>query len=93
MLARKALPRLHQPLRQYAKRPFSTTELSNGIKMAYDLYEPDKGQTVQGAPIIFVHGLFGSKRNHRSMSKYAALFSNTPLTPGTDQSTESSSGT
>lgn len=70
-----ALPRLQQPFRPYARRPFSTTELGNGVKMAYELYEPEKGQAAQGAPIIFVHGLFGSKRNHRSMSKYGALFS------------------
>ncbi|KAF2208581.1 hypothetical protein CERZMDRAFT_101326 [Cercospora zeae-maydis SCOH1-5] len=67
MLARRALPRLQQPFGQYAQRPYSTTELSNGIKMTYDLYEPE--QQAQGSPIIFVHGLFGSKRNHRSMSK------------------------
>jgi predicted alpha/beta-fold hydrolase len=62
MLARRAFPRLQQSLRQPA-RLYSTTELSNGIHMAYDLYEPE--QPAQGAPIILVHGLFGSKRNHR----------------------------
>ncbi|KAM3417331.1 hypothetical protein BST61_g5582 [Cercospora zeina] len=70
MLARRALPRLQQPFRQYAKRPYSTTELSNGIKMTYDLYEPE--QQAQGSPIILVHGLFGSKRNHRSMKSLSA---------------------
>jgi hypothetical protein len=77
MFARRALPRLQQPLvRQHGLRTFSTTELSNGVKMAYELYEPENGKPSQGAPIVFVHGLFGSKRNHRSMSKYALL--NTP---------------
>lgn len=59
-------------------RRFSTTELSNGIKMAYELYEPPQkkdqpagGNGPNGGPIVFVHGLFGSKRNNRSMSKYA----------------------
>ncbi|SMR60006.1 unnamed protein product [Zymoseptoria tritici ST99CH_1A5] len=69
MLARRALPRLQQSLRRYGRRPFSTTELSNGVRMAYELYEPENGKAAEGAPIIFVHGLFGSKRNHRSMSK------------------------
>ncbi|KXT04866.1 hypothetical protein AC578_3427 [Pseudocercospora eumusae] len=69
MLARRALPRLQQPFRLYAKRPYSTSELSNGIKMAYELYEPENGVSAQGSPIVFVHGLFGSKRNHRSISK------------------------
>lgn len=71
MFARRALPRLQQPLRQYASRPFSTTELSNGIKIAYDLHEPPKESTSKNAPIVFMHGLFGSKKNNRSMSKYA----------------------
>lgn len=73
MLARRALPRLQQPFGQYARRPFSTTELSNGIKMAYDFHEPEKGQSAEGPPIVFVHGLFGSKRNHRAISKYGHL--------------------
>lgn len=76
MFARRAvvLPRLQQPLRPYAYRPFSTTELGNGVKMAFEYYEVEKGQAAQGAPIVFVHGLFGSKRNHRSMSKYGVPF-------------------
>ena len=82
MLARRALPRLQQPFRQYAsKRPFSTTELSNGIKMAYELWEPEKGQEPQGAPIVFLHGLFGSKRNHRAISKYGVSY---PVHSSTD---------
>ncbi|CAK3833607.1 Abhydrolase domain-containing [Lecanosticta acicola] len=69
MLARRAIPRLQQPFRQFAQRTFSTAELSNGIKMAYEKYEPESGQSHEGAPVVFVHGLFGSKRNHRSISK------------------------
>ncbi|KAK4501824.1 hypothetical protein PRZ48_007633 [Zasmidium cellare] len=68
MLARRALPRLQQPFRQYARRPFSSTELSNGIKIAYELHEPEKGRSAEGPPIVFVHGLFGSKRNHRAIN-------------------------
>lgn len=56
-----------------ALRAFSTTDLPNGIKIAYDLHEPPKeSSSRQNAPsIVFIHGLFGSKQNNRSMSKYA----------------------
>lgn len=73
MLAR-ALPRLQQPFAQQARRAFSSTELSNGIKIAYDLHEPPKGSSAKNAPIVFIHGLFGSKKNNRSMSKYAPAY-------------------
>ena len=55
-------------------RAFSTTALPNGITLAYDLHEPpkDSNLTQNAPPIIFIHGLFGSKRNNGSMSKYAA---------------------
>jgi hypothetical protein len=78
MLARRALLRTSAPLRTRtvagcARRAFSTTELPNGIKLAYDLHEPPKesAQSHNAPPIIFIHGLFGSKKNNRSMSKYA----------------------
>lgn len=72
MWARTVLPRLHQPFRPYARRAFSTAELSNGITLAYDVHEPPGLPTKPNAPIVFIHGLFGSKRNNRGMSKYAA---------------------
>lgn len=78
MFARRlALPRnLQVPRGAFlaaTRRPFSSTELPNGIKLAYDLYEPPekKDSKSQDAPIVFIHGLFGSKKNNRSMSKYA----------------------
>lgn len=82
MFIRRALPRLHQPFRPYAasaiQRAYATTTLSNGIKLAYDIHEPpNASQTGSTAsqhnapPIVFIHGLFGSKKNNRSMSKYA----------------------
>ncbi|KAK3112887.1 hypothetical protein LTR53_010362 [Teratosphaeriaceae sp. CCFEE 6253] len=58
-----------------ALRAFSTTQLPNGIKLAYDLHEPSNAspETAQNAPpIVFIHGLFGSKKNNRSMSKVFA---------------------
>ena len=54
-------------------RSFSSTSHLH-LKLAYDLYEPpiEKSKSAIGNPIVFVHGLFGSKKNNRSMSKYAA---------------------
>ncbi|KAG9258342.1 Alpha/Beta hydrolase protein [Emericellopsis atlantica] len=41
--------------------------------LAYDLHEPAKPKTDKhNAPIIFMHGLFGSKKNNRAMSKALA---------------------
>lgn len=52
-------------------RAYSTTNLSNGINLAYDLHEPPATAARDAPPIVFIHGLFGSKKNNRSMSKYA----------------------
>ncbi|KAK1997079.1 alpha/beta-hydrolase [Colletotrichum falcatum] len=43
------------------------------LNLSYDLHEPSK--SVSGAspsPIIFLHGLFGSKKNNRTISKVLA---------------------
>ena len=73
MFARRAgLLRAQQPFRLNVRRPFSTAELDSGVKVAYDFFEPGKEATSKDAPIVFIHGLFGSKRNNGSMSKYAA---------------------
>lgn len=72
MFARRAgLLRAQQPFRLNLCRPFSTAELDSGVKIAYDFFEPAKEATSKDAPIVFIHGLFGSKRNNGSMSKYA----------------------
>ncbi|KAK5125530.1 hypothetical protein LTR85_000641 [Meristemomyces frigidus] len=88
MFARRLLPRrsqlvtprsrIHQLI---ASRAFSTTELPNGIKLAYDLHEPSNAKegSSRNAPIIFMHGLFGSKKNNRSMSKVFARDLNRPV--------------
>jgi len=75
MFARRVgLLRAQQPFRLNARRVFSTTELDSGVKIAYDLFEPEKEATAKDAPIVFIHGLFGSKRNNGSMSKYAPAY-------------------
>ena len=83
MLTRRTLPRL-QSLKASVtstcaqRNAFSTVELGDGIKIAYDLHEPPskpesglQGLRENAPPILFLHGLFGSKKNNRSMSKYA----------------------
>ncbi|KAF2095177.1 alpha/beta-hydrolase [Rhizodiscina lignyota] len=48
-------------------RPLKKEELA----LAYDLHEPPAGVT-PGPAILFLHGLFGSKKNNRSISKVLA---------------------
>ncbi|KAF4876097.1 Abhydrolase domain-containing protein [Colletotrichum siamense] len=50
-------------------RPLST---QNRLTLSYDLHEPSKAGAGLVAPIIFLHGLFGSKKNNRSISKVLA---------------------
>lgn len=77
MLALNALGRHHLTLPRtsnlYLRRAYATTQLSNGITLAYDLHEPPKdvkkSLSDDGAAILFIHGLFGSKANNRGMSK------------------------
>ncbi|KAH6626350.1 Alpha/Beta hydrolase protein [Chaetomium sp. MPI-SDFR-AT-0129] len=43
------------------------------VTLAYDLHEPAKPVAdAKTSPIIFMHGLFGSKKNNRTMSKVLA---------------------
>lgn len=42
--------------------------------LAYDLHEPAKPKfDERHSPILFLHGLFGSKKNNRGISKYVCL--------------------
>jgi len=50
-------------------RAFSTARVSRA-ELAYQVYGPEKEQATRD-PILFLHGLFGSKQNNRSISKYA----------------------
>ncbi|KAH6850825.1 Alpha/Beta hydrolase protein [Chaetomium sp. MPI-CAGE-AT-0009] len=53
--------------RMQVSSPFST------VSLAYDLHEPAKPVfDKQTSPIIFMHGLFGSKKNNRTASKMLA---------------------
>ncbi|KAK7607720.1 Alpha/Beta hydrolase protein [Phyllosticta paracitricarpa] len=59
-------------------RAFGTTRPLASLKLAYELHEPPKAEPSTGksaseaAPILITHGLFGSKRNNRSISKQLA---------------------
>ncbi|TIC99144.1 Abhydrolase domain-containing protein C22H12.03 [Colletotrichum higginsianum] len=45
----------------------------NKLVLSYDLHEPSKQPAgTSTSPIIFLHGLFGSKKNNRSISKVLA---------------------
>jgi len=72
MLARRHVATLLRPSSYHiTNRSFSTT-LPSRLELAYDLHEPPKEAEKNGPrgnPIIFAHGLFGSKKNNRSMSK------------------------
>ncbi len=50
----------HRCLSRYFKRELS---------LAYSLHEPRKPE-IGHAPLVILHGLFGSKQNNRSISKY-----------------------
>lgn len=56
-----------------AKYPgFCASRLISTVPLAYDLHEPKGGAHPEGKPIVFLHGLFGSKINNRSVSKALA---------------------
>ncbi|CAJ2507480.1 Uu.00g086660.m01.CDS01 [Anthostomella pinea] len=61
---------LGAPLRTLS-RPYSSS--SSRVPLVFDHHEPPKSDRHrQDAPIIFMHGLFGSKKNNRSVSKVLA---------------------
>jgi pimeloyl-ACP methyl ester carboxylesterase len=59
--------------RQCAERGFATDAASR-VTLAFDHHEPpaDGLRGPQDSPILFLHGLFGSKKNNRSVSKVLA---------------------
>ncbi|KAK4078521.1 hypothetical protein Purlil1_11919 [Purpureocillium lilacinum] len=60
------------PARQI--RAASQGSIAEAVRpLVYDLHEPSRPKTDnQRAPIIFLHGLFGSKKNNRGISKALA---------------------
>ncbi|RDL35091.1 uncharacterized protein BP5553_07022 [Venustampulla echinocandica] len=51
------------------KRAYTST---SRIPLAYDLHEPSNPSSDAAGAIVFMHGLFGSKKNNRSISKALA---------------------
>lgn len=66
-------------LRQQGLRPLvahhaysSTSGTIATVPLVYDLHQPAKpvsDNPDRASPILFLHGLFGSKKNNRSISK------------------------
>lgn len=58
-----------------AHHPYSSSSTSGAITtvpLVYDLHEPAKpvsDSPNRASPILFLHGLFGSKKNNRSISR------------------------
>ncbi|OTA92321.1 hypothetical protein M434DRAFT_21979 [Hypoxylon sp. CO27-5] len=58
-------------LRAIISRPYSSSTGQSPLPLAYDHHKPPKdGRHPQDAPIIVMHGLFGSKKNNRSRHVY-----------------------
>lgn len=80
-VARRVPPSLHPkhfnrsflPL----NRSFHAASSLRALDLAFDYHE--NGGKATGAPIVFLHGLFGSKKNNRSMSKALARDLNRPV--------------
>ncbi|KAB5563376.1 Alpha/Beta hydrolase protein [Coniochaeta sp. 2T2.1] len=59
-------------IRLYSSSSASTQDTA-AVSLAYDHHEPPKPAVdAKTSPILFMHGLFGSKKNNRSISKQLA---------------------
>ncbi|KAF2715308.1 alpha/beta-hydrolase [Pleomassaria siparia CBS 279.74] len=58
-------------------RSFHASASYRALPLAFDLY--DNSGEATGAPILILHGLFGSKRNNRSISKALARDLSRPI--------------
>ncbi|KAK6584345.1 hypothetical protein PZA11_002569 [Diplocarpon coronariae] len=58
------------PRATYTGRPYSSK--TKPLALSYDLHSPPKPSSASPREIIFMHGLFGSKKNNRSISKALA---------------------
>ena len=57
------------PLRHFWRRRCPSKGFERKLSLAYNLHEPHLPEPGH-APLIVLHGLFGSKQNNRSISKY-----------------------
>lgn len=66
------------PLRRAWRHRCPASCFKRGLSLAYNLHEPH--EPGQGhAPLILLHGLFGSKQNNRTISKALARDLKTPV--------------
>ncbi|PSK56595.1 hypothetical protein B9Z65_6219 [Elsinoe australis] len=72
MLTRLARPALIRPQWLSTVRHYTTAKPTEPLTLHYDLYEPPTTNKPLSNPIIFLHGLFGSSKNNRSISKVLA---------------------
>ncbi|KIX10356.1 uncharacterized protein Z518_01438 [Rhinocladiella mackenziei CBS 650.93] len=71
-MRRLHVPRPNAPL---FRRLFSNVQPlrdANVVELAFHRHDPPDVTTAKGPPIIIMHGLFGSQRNNRTMSKALA---------------------
>lgn len=68
------------PLRMSLRGVASPRCFSSGRRLqselSYQVFGPEKDQVARH-PIVFLHGLFGSKQNSRSISRYVWLVTTT----------------
>jgi pimeloyl-ACP methyl ester carboxylesterase len=63
---------LRMSLRAFpACRPFSTARPLQS-QLSYQVFGPETDNAA-GNPVVFLHGLFGSKQNNRSISRYVRV--------------------
>ncbi|KAF2086893.1 mitochondrial hydrolase [Saccharata proteae CBS 121410] len=76
---RFAAPRMFAP--RIHLRTFASSRPCRQLDLSFDLHEPPakSGSGSDNAPILILHGLFGSKRNNRSISKVLARDLNRPI--------------
>ncbi|EYE93671.1 putative alpha/beta hydrolase [Aspergillus ruber CBS 135680] len=65
------LPLRTAPRRATGLRSFSTSRVLRSEELSHQIFGPENEQAVR-SPILFLHGLFGSKQNNRSISRALA---------------------
>ncbi|SZF05545.1 unnamed protein product [Blumeria hordei] len=59
---------INSAVRAQFPRWYRTMKNADTVRLDFDLYEPNKPSIIK-SPIIIMHGLFGSKKNNRTISK------------------------
>ncbi|EXJ80265.1 hypothetical protein A1O1_08407 [Capronia coronata CBS 617.96] len=68
------------PLTLSTHRAFSSSSLRRDVvDLAFHRYDPPDNTSIQGPAVIVMHGLFGSQRNNRTLSKALAKDLSRPI--------------